>query len=278
METVGIVGVGAMGSALLERLRLAHVEPVVYDIDRDALERAQGAGAEAAASAAAVARAATIVDVVVRTDDDVLACTLGERGVLEGAQPGALVLLHSTILPQTTRSVAEAAAARGVHVIDACMLGVPDAVRRGDLTFVVGGPADLVERARPHLLSMAKAVRHVGPLGAGNVAKLIRNLTSGAETLVLHEALRLAEAGGIPYVQALEMLRETQGASVLNGWQRTFDPTGASPTPRVGRNVMAKDIPLARELAHRFGIDLPIIEQLAAAGLRLAEAQTETRG
>ena len=273
METVGIIGVGAMGSALLERQRLSGVEPFAFDIDPAALERARAAGAEPAGSAADVARTSTIVDVVVRTDDEVLDCTTGAQGILAGAQPGTLVLLHSTIFPQTTLRVAEAARERGVHVIDACMLSVPEAVRRGDLVFVVGGPPELVERARPHLLCMAKEVRHVGPLGTGNVGKLVRNLMTGAETLLLHEAIRLAEAGGIPYVQALEMLRETQGGSLLDRWQRTFDPTGADPTPSFGKNVIGKDIPLAGALAKGYGMDLPIIEQLAEAGLRLSGAQ-----
>lgn len=272
METVGIVGLGNMGSALFSRLRLAQVEAVGYDIDAAALERAKADGVEPVSSSADVARAATLVDVVVRTDEEVLDCTLGSRGVLEGAQPGTLVLLHSTILPQTTLRVAEAARARGVHVIDACMLSVPASVRAGQLEFVVGGPEDLVERARPHLMNMGKAVRHVGPLGTGNVAKLIRNLMGGAETLILHEAIRLGAAGGIPYVQTLELLRETQGGSVLDRWQRTFDPSGADPTPNVGANVLGKDVPLAGALAREHGLDLPIIQELAAAGLRLSEA------
>lgn len=273
METAGIVGVGNMGSALLARLKLAGVESIVYDIAPAAMERARAEGADLATSAAEVARSADIVDVVVRTDEEVLACTLGKQGVLEGAPPGALVLLHSTILPQTTRRVAEAASARGVHVIDACMLSVPEQVRRGELVFVVGGPPELFERARPHLLRMAKDVRHIGPLGTGNVAKLVRNLMTGAETLLLHEAIRLAEAGGIPYVQALEMLRETHTGTMLDRWQRTFDESGTNPTPRVGQNVMSKDIPLAGELARTYGLDLPVIEQLAEAGLRLAAGQ-----
>jgi 3-hydroxyisobutyrate dehydrogenase-like beta-hydroxyacid dehydrogenase len=273
METVGIVGVGDMGSALLERQRLAHVEQLAYDINPQALERARANGAEPAASAADLARRVTIVDVVLRTDDEVLEGTLGEGGVLAGARPGTLVLLLSSILPQTTKRVAEEAAKREVQVIDACMLGVPNTVRAGGLTFVVGGPDDLFERARPHLLTMAKEARHMGPLGSGNVAKLIRNLTLGAETLVVWEAIRLAEEGGIPYVQALEFLRETQGDSMLHRWRNSFDETGVDPTPRVGHNVLGKDVPLAGELARVYGLDLPIIEQLAAAGLRLAAGQ-----
>jgi len=273
METIGIVGVGAMGSALLERQRLAHVEQLAYDIDPEALDRAKADGAEPARSPAELAKSATLIDVVVRTDDEVADVVLGSGGILEGAAPGTLVLLHSTILPQTTRRVAEAAAKKGVHVIDACMLSVPAAVRRGELRFVVGGPDEDVERARPHLLTMAKDVRHVGPVGNGNIAKLIANLVGGSQTLVLWEAIQLAEAGGIPYVQALEFLKEVRGGSILERWEGTFDASGASSTPRVGHNVMGKDIPLARELSHELNLDLPIIEQLGLAGLKLAASQ-----
>src|SRR5712692_6446365 len=151
MESVGMVGVGAMGGALLHRLRLAGVRLTIYDKDAAAQEAAGAAGAALAPSAAAVAEAATIVDVVVVSDQDVLDCTLGPAGVLEGAQPGTLVLLHSTIHPRTTRQVAEAARERGVDVIDACMVGRPWFVREGQVCFLVGGSPDLVERARPHL-------------------------------------------------------------------------------------------------------------------------------
>ena len=269
-----MVGVGAMGSALLERLRLADVRPTVYDVAPAALERARGLGAEAADSSATVARAATIVDVVVRSDQDVQDSVLGPRGVLEGARPDTLVLLHSTILPQTTRAVAAAASARGVHVLDACMVGVPSVVRAGNLSFVVGGPPELVERARPHLLNMSRQVLHMGPLGAGNAAKLIKNLVTGAETLVIHEAIQIGEAAGIPYRDALEMMRQVYSGTILDRWQGVFDPAGAGPTPRVGNNMFDKDIPLAAQLARDLRVDVPITEQLLAAGQRLLAQKT----
>jgi 3-hydroxyisobutyrate dehydrogenase-like beta-hydroxyacid dehydrogenase len=269
METVGMVGVGAMGSALLERLRLADVSATVYDVAPAALERARAQGATCVGSAAAVARAATLVDVVVRTDQEVQDAVLGPDGVLAGAAPGTLVLLHSTILPQTTRAVAEAARPRGVEVIDACMVGVPRVVRAGNLSFVVGGPPELFERARPHLLRMGKQALHVGPLGAGNAAKLIKNLVTGAEALVIHEALLIGEAAGIPYRDALAMMRQVSTGSVLDRWDTAFDASGAGPTPLGSANLYDKDIPLAATLGREYGLDLPITEQLHAAGARL---------
>jgi 3-hydroxyisobutyrate dehydrogenase len=271
MERVGMVGVGAMGSALLERLKLAGVRATVFDIDAAALETARTLGAEIVNSAAEVAQESTIVDVVVRTDEEVLECTVGKGGIVENAKPETLVILHSTILPQTTRRVAEVAAKRGVPVIDACMLGVPKSVRAGELTFVVGGPAKLFERAQPHLLKMSKQVIHMGETGAGNTAKLIKNLTSGAETLVMHEALRLGEAAGLKFPKVLEMLERLDETRSSDRWRHTFDPSLPAPAPRVGRNVFQKDVPLADDLARRSGVELPIIEQLAAAAKRLAD-------
>jgi 3-hydroxyisobutyrate dehydrogenase-like beta-hydroxyacid dehydrogenase len=269
MERVGMVGTGAMGSALLERLTLAGVQATVFDIAPSALETARSLGAKVAPSAKAVAQAATIIDVVVRTDQEVLDCTMGEDGILQGAAAGTLVLLHSTILPDTTKKVAEAGRERHVHVIDACMTAVPRVVRQGGLTFLVGGPAELVQRAKPHLLNMAKEVIHMGPLGAGNVAKLIKNLVTATEALIVNEAIRIGLAGGIPCEEALEMMRKTQSPSILTRWQERFEISEREAKFRYAQNLYDKDIPLAAEVGRRLGVEIPITEQLAASGLRL---------
>ncbi len=113
----------------------------------------------------------------------------------------------------------------------------------------------------------------MGPLGAGNVAKLIKNLVTGSEALIVHEAVRIGLAGGIPCDAALEMMRKTRSESVLNRWQERFDLSGASPKMRAGQNIYDKDIPLAAEVGRQFGLDIPITEQLAAAGRRLIAAK-----
>ena len=273
METIGMIGTGAMGLALLERLKLAGVADVVcYDAYAPALADARKLGFRAVSNVVEVAKRATLIDVVVRTDQDMLDCMLGPNGVIEAAAPGTLVLLHSSILPQTVTSVEAAARAKGVHVIDACMTGVPNTVRAGKLSFVVGGPEDLVERAKPHLLKMSQKVFHMGPIGTGAVGKLIKNMLGGAETLIVHEALQIGIAGGIPYPKALEMMRCIGHDSVLNRWQNTFDPSGSDPLPRSGRNVLNKDIPLVAELARLLDTDTPITQQLALAADRVVSA------
>jgi len=280
METIGMIGTGAMGLALLERLKLAGVGDVVcFDAYAPALEEARKLGFTAVASAAEVAKRATLIDVVVRTDQDMLDCMLGPDGVVESAASATLVLLHSSILPQTVKTVETAARSRGVHIIDACMTGVPAVVRAGTLSFVVGGADELVERAKPHLLKMSQEVFHMGPVGTGAVGKLIKNMLGGAEVLIVHEAIQIGIAGGIPYAKALEMMRRIGHDSVLNRWQRTFDPTGQDPLPRSGRNVLNKDMPLVAELARLLNTDTPITQQLAAAAERVVSAnEKRTKG
>ena len=272
MERVGMIGAGAMGLALLERLKLAGVRATVYDSHPPALEAARSLGCEIASSAAAVAAESTLIHVVVRTDEDVIQCITGPDGLLEGAASETLVLLHSSILPQTVKQMESAARSKSVFVVDACMTGVPATVRAGELCFVVGGATDLVARAEPHLLKMGKKVFHMGPIGTGAVAKLIKNMVSGSETLIVHEAIQIGLAGGIPYPEALEMMRQTGHDSVLNRWQRTFDPSGENPLPKSGRNVMNKDIPLAAELARLYDIDVPLTQELAKAAARVVKA------
>lgn len=269
MERIGFVGTGAMGSALLSRLKLANVAATAFDIAPSAMAAARAEGAETLPSAKAVAQASTIIDVVVRTDQEVIDCTLGENGILEGAAPGALVLLHSTIRPATTKKVAEAAADKRVNVIDACMAAVPSTVRQGGLTFLVGGQKAFFERAKPHLLAMAKDAVHMGPLGCGNVTKLFKNMTIAAESLIVYEALQIAKAGGIGYKAALDLMQKTRSPHVLERWETRFDLSGGTLKLNPGANLYDKDLPLAAEVGKSLGAEIPVVEALAQLGSKL---------
>jgi 3-hydroxyisobutyrate dehydrogenase-like beta-hydroxyacid dehydrogenase len=275
MEKIGFVGTGAMGTALLSRLKIVGVPSTAFDIAPQALEHAEKLGAKPAASAKAVAQASTLIDVVVRSDQEVLDCTLGDNGIFEGASPGTLVLLHSTIRPATTKQVAQAAADKRVYVIDACMTGVPSVVREGGLTFLVGGQKALFNRARPHLLNMAKDAVHMGPLGCGNVTKLVKNLVTASEALIVYEAIQIAKAAGIDYRSALELMKKTQSDSVLSRWETRFDLSGPELKFNSGANLYDKDVPLAAEVGKELGADIPVTEQLAKLGSRLSGRRRE---
>ena len=269
MEKIGFVGTGAMGSALLSRLKLTNVAAVAFDIASSAMEAAQKEGADTAPSAKAVAQASTIIDVVVRTDQEVIECTLGKDGILEGATPGSLVLLHSTIRPTTTKKVAEAAADKRVNVIDACMTAIPSVVRQGGLTFLVGGQKAFFDRAKPHLLNMAKDAVYMGPLGCGNVTKLFKNMVTASEALVVYEALQIAKAGGIGYKAALDLMQKTKSSNILERWETRYDISASDLKFNAGTNLYDKDLPLAAEVGKSLGAEIPVVEALAKLGIKL---------
>ena len=269
MEKIGFVGTGAMGSALLSRLKLANVVATAFDIAPKAMEAARAEGAQTAPSAKAVAQGSTIIDVVVRTDQEVLECMLGNNGVLEGAAPGSLVLLHSTIRPATTKKVAELAADKRINVIDACMTAVPAMVRQGGLTFLVGGQKAFFERAKPHLLNMAKDAVHMGPLGCGNVTKLFKNMVTASEALIVYEALQIAKAGGVSYKAALELMKKTKSQHILDRWESRYDISGDELKFDPGTNLYDKDLPLAAEVGKSLGADIPVVEALNKLGVKL---------
>jgi 3-hydroxyisobutyrate dehydrogenase-like beta-hydroxyacid dehydrogenase len=269
MEKIGFVGTGAMGSALLSRLKLADVKALAFDIAPSGVAAARAEGAEIAPSAKAVAQASTLIDVVVRTDQEVCDCMLGRDGVLEGAAPGSLVLLHSTIRPTTTKKVAEAAADKRVNVIDACMTAVPSVVRQGGLTFLVGGQKAFFERAKPHLMNMAKQAIYMGPLGCGNVTKLFKNMVTASEALVVYEALQIARAAGIDYRAALDVMQKTKSPNILERWDTRFDLSGGEMKFNTGTNLYDKDLPLAAEVGKSLGAEIPVVEALAQLGIKL---------
>jgi 3-hydroxyisobutyrate dehydrogenase-like beta-hydroxyacid dehydrogenase len=248
---------------------LANVQATAFDIARAALEAARREGAQTVSSAKEVAQTATIIDVVVRTDQEVLACIMGKDGVLEGAAPGSLVLLHSTIRPATTKKVAVAAADKRVYVIDACMTAVPSVVREGGLTFLVGGQKALFERAKPHLLSMGKDAVYMGPLGSGNVTKLFKNMVTASEALIVYEALQIAKAGGISAKAALDLMQKTKSPHILERWEMRYDLSGGDLKFKAGTNLYDKDLPLAAEVGKSLGADIPVTEALANLGIKL---------
>ncbi len=198
-----------------------------------------------------------------RTDDEVRDIMLGADGVLDGAGEEALVLLHSTIMPETSRAIAAEAAGRGIAVIDAPVTAVPRVVAGGDAVFLLGGDDHAVARAREQLEPLGKAVWHFGPVGAGNVAKIAKNFINAAERVVLSETLNMVEAGGLDVRRFIEMALAEDSGSTLSRWDRAFEMVENHAEPRPASNLMNKDIGLAAKLAEVEGIRAPVAQSAA---------------
>jgi 3-hydroxyisobutyrate dehydrogenase-like beta-hydroxyacid dehydrogenase len=265
---VGLIGVGAMGRALLGRLRAAGRAVQAYDVAEPAQRAARDGGATLVASPAAAARGVALVHVIVVTDEQVIDAMTGRDGVLAGAAPGTLVLLHSTILPMTTERVAAAAAAQKVDVVDAPISAVPRRLEAGHGVFLLGGPQAPVDAARGHLLQLGEAVHHFGPLGAGNVAKLAKNLLSAGERIMLAEVLDLVAAGGLDLRQFLELERTTRAKPQAAEWERNFVIEDGHARHRPATNLFNKDVMLAAKLSQAYGLDAPLMQGAARTAAR----------
>lgn len=271
-DPVAVIGVGAMGKALLTRLRMLGKTVVAYDPAPAAQAAIAACGAAAAPSAAAAAHGAGVIHVIVASDGQAAAAILPPDGVLGGASSGALILLHSTVLPDTTLRLAEAAARTGVGLIDAPTSAVPQELAAGKGAFLVGGPAALVERARGHLLQLGDGLHHLGPLGAGNVAKLAQALINAGCRVVVSEALALVEAGGIDPRQFLELERATGTPAPASRWEHIFTIADGHASHRPSTNLFRKDIMLAAELAESFGLSAPLAKGTAETAVEWVRA------
>ena len=259
---VGLIGVGLMGAALMSRLFAAGREVQAFDVSEERMALARAKGAATVASAADAARGVDFVHVFVRTDDELYDVTAGSGGVLAAAKPGAIIFLHSTVMPDTSRRIArESGRAR---VIDAPVTAVPRVVAAGNAVFLMGGADEDAAVATPYLQPLGRAVHHFGPVGSGNVAKIAKNLINANERVALAEVTSIVEAGGLDVKQFLEMAAAIDQGSTVSRWQGAFTMQGNHAAPRPASNLLNKDVGLAAELARSLGLDAPMTRSAAA--------------
>jgi 3-hydroxyisobutyrate dehydrogenase-like beta-hydroxyacid dehydrogenase len=196
--TVGVVGLGAMGRPIAGHLVDAGSDVAVFDLDREAVEGLASRGARAAASLDELAAASDVVLVLVASDEQVLAVCLGADGLLAHARRGGVLVISSSVRPETCEEVAAAAGPAGVDVLDAALTGGARGAEAGRVNLLVGGDEEVLARIRPALAPWTVAVHHLGPLGAGQVGKTVNNLCHWAQVAIVHEALLLGRRLGVP--------------------------------------------------------------------------------
>jgi len=205
------------------------------------LEPFAGTGAAVAGSAAELAAASDVICVCVLGDADVEEVVAGEGGVLAGLGAGSVVAVHSTVHPDTCRRLGAAVRERGAELIDAPVSGGGPAADQGRLLVMAGGPAAAVEFCRPVLAAFGDPVLHLGPLGSGQVAKLINNVLFTANLGTAASALALGQALGLGPGRLAEVISRGSAASFaldrIAAAGGTLEPMAARAGPLLGKDV-----------------------------------------
>ncbi|WP_158853788.1 NAD(P)-dependent oxidoreductase [Halorhabdus sp. CUG00001] len=260
-QTVGVIGLGAMGAPMAQNVSDAGYPLCVYNRTRERTEPFADAGHDVADSPAEVAQRADVVIVMV-TDDEALEAVLeGEDGVLDGLTDGTIVLQMSTVTPAATAAAAEAVHNVGGRYVDAPVSGTVGPAKEGTLTVLAAGPDTLIAEVEGILSAIGEPVVDCGAVGDGTRMKLFVNLLLGDMMSAFAEALAFGTAQGLAYDDMLTVVEAGAVDSPL------FSIKGENIAaddfePRFPIDLQFKDLRYAVEEANESGVPLP---QTAAA-------------
>lgn len=261
---VGFVGAGQLGGPMVERLVEAGHEVQVY-ARRAEVSRAWAArGVAAAATVAELGAGSDVVIVCVYDEDQLRDLVLGERGLAEALRPGAVVVSHTTSGITVTDEVTGALRERSVEFVDAPVSGTADHIRRGELTVLLGGPENAVDRVEPLLAAYCSRRPRTGTAGTATRVKLVNNLLFAANLQLAGMAVELAESLGVDERTLVDCVAECSANSAALGYVRQFGSLDAL-AERVG-GYLRKDVAAVRESARAAGVDLGMLGRVATSG------------
>lgn len=267
MARVAFIGLGNMGGPMAANLAGAGHAVTAFDLVPAALEAARAAGATIAESTRAAVVDAEFVVTMLPAGRHVEGVYLAQDGngcLLDEIPEGAVVIDCSTIAADTARGVISAAAERGRTMLDAPVSGGVGGAQAGTLTFMVGGDAGALERARPVFEAMGKNIFHAGAAGAGQVAKMCNNMLLSVLMTGTAEAIQLAVANGLDPTVASDIMKQSSGGNwalnVYNPFPGVMDDVPASRGYEGGFlvDLMIKDLGLAMDAAAGSGQSVPM--------------------
>ena len=252
---IAFFGLGIMGSGMARRLLVNGFALTVFNRNPEKSKSFATEGAQVAASPHAAAAQADFIISMVADDTASRSLWLGENGALAAAKPGAVCIECSTVTVNWVRELSAAATARGCEFLDAPVTGSKVQAASGELSFIVGGEAATLEKARPVLAAMSKAIIHLGPTGSGALLKLINNFVCGVQVASLAEALAMIERSGLDRAKALEILTSGAPGSPLVKAVSTRMTTPDF-TPNFLLRLMAKDLGYAIMEGGKLSVEL----------------------
>ena len=269
---IGFIGLGSQGAPMARKIAESGFELTLWARRSSSLEQFDDLAVSVVPSPAAVGERSDVVGICVVDDADVEDVVLGPDGVLGGLAAGGVVVIHSTVHPRTCQRIAKAAATFGVGVLDAPVSGGGRAATRRQLLVMVGGEPALLDRCLPVLETFGDPVIHLGPVGAGQTAKLVNNALFAANLSMANEALALGTALGIGEQKLADVLRQGSANStalpVATTMRSRLGEHGGGPADVAG--LLTKDLDLVAELAVGARTDAGALRAAADAWLSIA--------
>jgi 3-hydroxyisobutyrate dehydrogenase len=272
MMRIGFIGIGSMGEPMSLNLLRAGYELTVYDIREEAMEVPVCSGAKAARSPKEVAQASDIVLTSLPTPGALEEVVLGADGVLEGARKGIILIDTSTVSPSLIRKVSAEAKDKGMDVLEAPVSGGVIGAEAGTLTVIVGGDESVYDKCREVLDVIGENIIHVGGVGSGNTVKLVNNLISISNVVVMSEGMVLGVKAGVSPKTLHDVIKVSSGRS--NAIEVKLPRKIAKGDFEAGfaLDLACKDLGLALDLGREIGVPL-LVTGVARQVYELAKAQ-----
>jgi 3-hydroxyisobutyrate dehydrogenase-like beta-hydroxyacid dehydrogenase len=274
MATVGIVGLGLLGSAVAGRLRAAGHDVVGYDVVEEKVRALVALGGRAEASAAGVAKAAEAVCVVLPSLASVEEVVVGPRGLAASGRAGQTIIQMSTISPSLTERLAREVSARGLAFLDCPISATSAMAARGEGIIFVGGDRPVYERWRPVLENVLPRAVFIGRPGQAMALKLVANLLIALNSAAAAEALLMAKRAGLDLGLVLDVLTKSAATSRMLEVRGPLMAKGEFP-PQMKLDLFMKDLHLIQAAAGSVGAPLPltdVAERLYAAAMDAGHA------
>jgi 3-hydroxyisobutyrate dehydrogenase len=259
VRNVAFIGLGVMGRPMARHLAKRGYAACVYNRTAEKAQSfASEFGARAAATPREAAQGAEIVFACVGNDDDLRSVTLGPQGAFAGMEPGAVFVDHTTASAKVARELHAAAAPAGLAFIDAPVSGGQPGAESGALTVMCGGDPSAFVKAEPVIAAYARACRLMGPSGAGQLTKMVNQITIAGLVQSLAEALNFAQAAGLDGAAVVDLLK--------NGAAQSWQMENRYKTMLAGEfgfgfavEWMRKDLAICLAEARENGAPLPVV-------------------
>ena len=262
MKKVAFIGLGVMGYPMAGHLQKAGFEVCVYNRSSEKASLwCEEFGGTSAATPALAAQDCQLVFCCVGNDDDVRQVVLGEQGIFAGLAPGAILVDHTTASAELARELAEIASTQGKYFLDAPVSGGQAGAENGALTVMAGGDAAIFEQVSPVMDAYARFSKLMGPVGSGQLAKMVNQICIAGVVQGLAEGFHFAEQVGLDP----EALVETISKGAAGSWQmENRYKTMFAGEYDFGFAVdwMRKDLAIAFEEAQKLKLDLPMTKMV----------------